>query len=99
MANIQSKKVIESNTYSRYRKTKSNIKKTVKLVKNKLGHNIEEKDNSFIQKIMLEITTELPIKTLILNNFAKNLQEQFRIKLIQLIKNEIKFIKRYLSRL
>ena len=69
------------------------------MVKNKLGHNIEEKDNSFIQKIMLEITTELPIKTLILNNFAKNLQEQFRIKLIQLIKNEIKFIKRYLSRL
>ena len=74
MANIQSKKVIESNTYSRYRKTKSNIKKTVKLVKNKLGHNIEEKENSFIQKIMLEITTELPIKALILNNFAKNLQ-------------------------
>ena len=55
-------------------KRKQILKKAVKLVKNKLDDNIEEKDNSFIQKIILETITaifELPIEALTLNNFAK----------------------------
>ena len=55
-------------------KQKSIFKRAVKLGKNKLGDNIEEKDNSFIQKIILETITDIfksPIEALILNNFAK----------------------------
>ena len=55
-------------------KPKQILKKTVKLVKNKLGDDIEEKDNSFIQKIILETIidiSELPTEALTLNNFAK----------------------------
>ena len=55
-------------------KQKSILKRAVKLGKNKLGDNIEEKDNSFIQKIILETITDIfksPIEALILNNFAK----------------------------
>ena len=92
MANIQYKKVVESNKkklqllHNKFghktistliadkEKRKSVSKTGVKLVKNKFGDNIEEKDNSFIQKIILESITnifELPIKALILNNFPK----------------------------
>ena len=92
MANIQSKKVVESNkkklqllhnkfgckTISKLtgdkEKRKQILQKAVKLVKNKLGDNIEEKDNSFIQKIILETIIDifkLPIEVLALNNFAK----------------------------
>ena len=55
-------------------KRKKIFKKAVKLVKNKLGHNIEEKDNSFIEKIILETITnifELPIEALTQFNFVK----------------------------
>ena len=92
MANIQSKKVVESNKkklqllHNKFgnktistlipekEKQKSILKRAVKLGKKKLGDNIEEKDNSFIQKIILETITDIfksPIKALILNNFAK----------------------------
>ena len=55
-------------------KRKQILKKAVKLVKNKLGDNIEEKDNSLIQKIISETIIDmfqLPIAALTLNNFAK----------------------------
>ena len=55
-------------------KRKQILKKAVKLVKNKLGDNIEEKDNSLIQKIISETIIDmfqLPIEALTLNNFAK----------------------------
>ena len=55
-------------------KRKQILKKAVKLVKNKLGDNIEEKDNSLIQKLISETIIDifdLPIEQLTLNNFAK----------------------------
>ena len=117
MANIQSKKVVESNKknlqllHNKFGfktilkltgdkgKRKNIFKKAVKLVKNKLGDNIEEKDNSFIEKIILETITnifELPIEALTQFSFVKKIAKTIWNKLI---KKELKFIKRNLSRL
>ena len=92
MANIQSKKVVESNKknlqllHNKFGfktilkltgdkgKREKIFKKAVKLVKNKLGDGIEEKDNSFIEKIILETITdifELSIEALTQFSFVK----------------------------
>ena len=92
MANIQSKKVVESNKknlqllHNKFGfknilklaedkgKRKKILKKAVKLVKNKLDDDIEEQENSFIEKIILETITdvfELPIEALTQYNFVK----------------------------
>ena len=57
-------------------KRKKVFKKAVKLVKNKLGDDIEKKDNSFIGKIILETTTdifEVPIEALTQFSFVKKI--------------------------
>ena len=96
MANIQSKKVVESNKknlqllHNKFGfktilkltgdegKRKENIEIAVKQVKNKLGNNIEEKDNSFIEKIISETITnifELPIETFTQFSFVKKISK------------------------
>ena len=92
MANIQSKKVVESNKknlqllHNKFGfktilkltgdkgKQEKIFKKAAKLVKNKLGDDIDEKDNSFIEKMILETITDtfkLSIEVLTQFSFVK----------------------------
>ena len=55
-------------------KRKKSIKKAVKLVKNKFSDKIEEKETSFIEKIILKTISdifELPIEALTQFSFVK----------------------------
>ena len=88
MANIQSKKVVESSKknlqllHNKFGfktilkltgdkgKREKIFKKAAKLVKNKLGGDIDEKDNSFIEKIILETTDTFELSIELLTQFS-----------------------------